>query len=134
LAGVSASGPWQPPITITGQTTTGNALQLTSAGWEDAVDFGAQMPQGMPFTLLGGTVCDSPAAVSWLSATPSSGTTAPGATDSVTVALNASGMDEGTHTAYLCVFSNDPSIPAVPVPVVMTVTDVQRTYLPIAVR
>lgn len=51
----SYSGPWAPPITITGQATTGNALQYVSAGssWADALDSGIGTPQGMPFVIYG---------------------------------------------------------------------------------
>ncbi len=47
--GSLASGPWVPPITIEGQTTTGNALQYTTA-WAALVDVG---PQGLPFVING---------------------------------------------------------------------------------
>jgi hypothetical protein len=46
------SGPWVPPITILGQTTTGNALQYTTA-WAAVVDGGTLTPQGMPFIIQG---------------------------------------------------------------------------------
>ncbi len=54
--GSIASGPWNPPISIPGQLTTGDARQWTSAGlWLDAVsgispDF---YQQGLPFQLQG---------------------------------------------------------------------------------
>jgi hypothetical protein len=48
-AGSLASGPWQPAITILGQTTTGNALQYTSTGWAALTDTGTVTPQGLPF-------------------------------------------------------------------------------------
>jgi hypothetical protein len=46
------SGPWAPPVTILGQTTTGNALQYTGA-WAPALDTGTSTQQGMPFRILG---------------------------------------------------------------------------------
>jgi hypothetical protein len=46
-AGSLSSGPWQPPISILGQTTTGNALQYTSTGWANLVD--GTFQQGLPF-------------------------------------------------------------------------------------
>ncbi|MDD2630969.1 MAG: T9SS type A sorting domain-containing protein [Bacteroidales bacterium] len=47
--GTGASGPWCPPVTITGQTNTGNSLQYTSSGsWEPLIDVS---PQGMPFLI-----------------------------------------------------------------------------------
>ncbi len=53
LTGSLASGPWVPPITIVGQTTTGNALQRTSTGWAALNDGGTLTPQGVPFIING---------------------------------------------------------------------------------
>ena len=50
--GTGASGPWAPPISILGLTTTGNALQNTTS-WGPALD--GSFPQGMPF-IVDGTV------------------------------------------------------------------------------
>lgn len=50
------SGPWAPPITITGQTTTGNALQSTDNGvtFNPVIDTnGTNTPQGFPFIING---------------------------------------------------------------------------------
>jgi|GEM_PF-825972 len=46
------SGPYAPPITILGQTTTGNALQYVS-DWGPALDSGTGTQQGMPFLVQG---------------------------------------------------------------------------------
>lgn len=53
--GTGSSGPWAPPITILGQTTTGNALQYTasSAAWGPANDSGTLTQQGIPFVVTG---------------------------------------------------------------------------------
>nr|HPQ40863.1 hypothetical protein [bacterium] len=55
------SGPWQPPITILGQTTTGNAKQYTGS-WADFLDSGTATGQGLPFVIngqiSGGTLID----------------------------------------------------------------------------
>lgn len=56
----SFSGPWAPPVTINGQTSTGNAVQYTTSGgvWAPALDSGTSTQQGFPFiidgTVLGG--------------------------------------------------------------------------------
>lgn len=50
--GTLSSGPWAPPITINGQTTTGNALQFTSS-WGPFTDSGTLTPQGLPFIVEG---------------------------------------------------------------------------------
>ena len=47
--GSGASGPWAPPITIPGETTTGNGMQNTGT-WAAVVDVG---PQGFPFIIEG---------------------------------------------------------------------------------
>ncbi|AFH49196.1 Hypothetical protein IALB_1488 [Ignavibacterium album JCM 16511] len=54
LAGSLSSGPWAPPITITGQATTGDAVQFNAGAWAPIIDNGtAQTPQGLPFILNG---------------------------------------------------------------------------------
>ncbi len=53
--GELSSGPWAPPVTILGQTTTGNALQYTSdsSSWAPANDSGTLTQQDMPFIIMG---------------------------------------------------------------------------------
>ncbi|MCX7610788.1 MAG: T9SS type A sorting domain-containing protein [Ignavibacterium sp.] len=53
--GTLASGPWVPPIVITGNATTGNAKQFNSSTgqWSDITDGGSLTPQGLPFTING---------------------------------------------------------------------------------
>ncbi|MEM1041281.1 MAG: S8 family serine peptidase [Bacteroidota bacterium] len=58
---------------------------------------------------------------SWLSASPPSGTTAPGATSTVTVRLDASSLGAGTHNGTILITSNDPDEASVSVPVTLTV-------------
>jgi hypothetical protein len=85
---------------------------LISTGWQPFVDGGAGTPaQGVPFQLWGGTVCDNPTDISWISVNPSSGTTARARAAEVEVTLDSTGVAAGTYTAYLCVNSNDAAIP-----------------------
>jgi hypothetical protein len=53
--GTGASGPWAPPISILGQTTTGNALQYDPATttWNPMIDTGSGTQQGLPFIVEG---------------------------------------------------------------------------------
>lgn len=53
----SYSGPWVPPVTVTGQTTTGNALQYTTStgSWKPVLDSGTSTQQGLPFKIYGTT-------------------------------------------------------------------------------
>lgn len=67
------------------------------------------------------TTCDSPADVSWLSASPNSGTTIPLDTTAVDIAIDSTGLVPGNYTASLCVNSNDATTPEVQVPVTLTV-------------
>ncbi|MCB1603764.1 MAG: hypothetical protein R3F25_01395 [Gammaproteobacteria bacterium] len=50
--GSGASGPWAPPITINGQSTTGNALQFTGS-WTSVTDLSTGTQQGFPFVING---------------------------------------------------------------------------------
>ncbi len=132
LAGTIASGPWQPPITIIGQTTTGNGLHLTTAGWINWVDGGTGTPQGAPFQLWGTAACDDPSDVSWLSVDPDSGTTAPGDADDVEVTVDTTGVAPGEYTAYLCINSNADNAPLVVVPVNLTVEGDPTAFVQVA--
>jgi len=53
--GSGVSGPWAPPITINGQTTTGNALQSSDNGvtYVALEDGGTLTQQGLPFVVYG---------------------------------------------------------------------------------
>ena len=120
--GTLSSGPWQPPISILGQTTTGNAMQYTSTGWANLTDTGTLTPQGLPFIIDGtASACQAPSDIAWLSESPTAGTTAAGGTSPVDVTFDATVVGVGTYEALLCVFSNDPNEPIVEVPVTMEV-------------
>ncbi len=54
----SYSGPWAPPVTILGQTTTGNGLHYTGA-WGPANDSGTVTQQDLPF-VIEGSVFEAP--------------------------------------------------------------------------
>jgi hypothetical protein len=53
--GSLTSGPWAPPITVLGQTSTGNGMQSIDNGstWAGAEDSGTLTPQGFPFLVYG---------------------------------------------------------------------------------
>lgn len=50
---ITFTGPWAPPVTIDGQTTTGNALQSVAAVWQPVVDAALLTPLGLPFVVAG---------------------------------------------------------------------------------
>jgi hypothetical protein len=54
--GTLSSGPWAPPVTIDGMSTTGNGLQsLAGAAYNPALDGGTSTQQGFPFIIEGST-------------------------------------------------------------------------------
>ncbi len=70
--------------------------------------------------VTGTTGCD--ADLTWLSASPTAGTTVPTATTAVTVTFDSTGLIGGaTYTGALCIQSNDPDTPELLVPVTLEV-------------
>ena len=65
------TGPWGPPITINGQTTTGNGRQFANNAWGDTVDNGTSTQQGMPFIVYGSVVNQPPTNTPTPTAAPS---------------------------------------------------------------
>jgi hypothetical protein len=126
------TGPWAPPVTIDGQTSTGDALQQVGGVWQAVVDANLQTPLGLPFVIEGtpvaGVACDVPADVGWLSVSPANGANAGGTSTPVTVTFDSTGLASGDYYANLCVTSNDPDpgpgngTSLVPVPVTLTVS------------
>jgi hypothetical protein len=97
-------------------TDTGAATSLGNVqGGTELLSFSIAIP--------GAGDCTEAADIDWLSVTPEAGTTAAGSTDSVTVAVNASGLSAGMHEANVCVGSNDPEQGLHVVPVTLEVLD-----------
>lgn len=69
-----------------------------------------------------GSDCSTPGDVPWVSAFPSSGTTAAGESSDVDVIFDATGLDLNVYTGTLCIGSNDLDNPWLSVPLTMTVT------------
>jgi hypothetical protein len=65
--------------------------------------------------------CDAPEDIPWASVSPDNGSTGGGATDTVTVEFDSTGLLPDTYTGSLCVESNDPDEPLVVVPLEMNV-------------
>ncbi len=63
--------------------------------------------------------------VSWMSYTPTTGTVAPGATDTIHVTFNTFDLAMGDYYADININSNDPSTPEVVVPVHLIVSDIE---------
>lgn len=107
--GTLTSGPWAPPISILGQTTTGNALQFTGA-WAPAVDGGTGTPQGFPFIIEGPGGGSS----GWAAAVPESGTIPANSVATFEVVFDATSLFQtGDYTAELSfsgTFVNEPPV------------------------
>ncbi|MGY6630826.1 MAG: choice-of-anchor J domain-containing protein [Wenzhouxiangella sp.] len=69
--------------------------------------------------------------VSWLTASPDSGSVAAGDSQNVVVSINTIGLDNGDYLGYLCVSTNDPNAAMVAIPVELTV-DGDAGPLPVA--
>ena len=59
----------------------------------------------------------------WATASPSSGTVAPGTSEGVTVTVDATDLPDGVYTANLVIMTNDPDALSTSVPITMTVSD-----------
>lgn len=123
-SGSLGSGPWAPPIAISGTITTGNALQSSGGTWSTVLDVG---PQDFPFIIEGSIACT--ADVPWLSVATSSGSTAPGSNSQTAVNFNATGQTPGVYTGTLCLSNTDPTSLLIEIPVTMTVKNL-AIYLP----
>jgi len=101
---------------------------LTGAGSDFGLD-GAWLVRATGTAGGGGAPCTGPV-VSWLTASPASGSVAGGNNVDVTITANpaAGGLAAGSYTAELCVTTNDPTQPVISVPVSLTVTP--ATVLP----
>ena len=123
--GSLGSGPWAPPIAVSGQITTGNALQNVNGVWQPALDLGQQ---GFPFVMQGDVVgCTTD--IPWLSAATISGTTVADGSSPLNLTFDATGYAEGVYTGTLCINSEFPAALRTTIPVTMTVTN-PTIYLP----
>jgi hypothetical protein len=65
--------------------------------------------------------CGTPSDVTWLSASPASGSVPVGTPGSVTVAVDSAGLAPGSYSGNLCLATNDALQPTITVPVTLTV-------------
>jgi len=119
-AGSLTSGPWAPPVTILGQTTTGDAYQYTTS-WAPALDTGTSTQQGMPF-IVEGTVPGSQD-IPWLSEAPITGTLSAGGCVTVEVTYDSTGLAPDVYTGTLLIESNDSDEPVIDLPVSLEVLE-----------
>ncbi|MGB0383566.1 MAG: DUF7507 domain-containing protein [Ardenticatenaceae bacterium] len=65
--------------------------------------------------------------IPWLELSPTSGTTAPGSADEITIDFDATLMEANVYSATLCIENNDPTHPQMRVELTFTVLDVPTT-------
>ncbi|MCL4263628.1 MAG: S8 family serine peptidase, partial [Anaerolineae bacterium] len=109
------SGTW------TGEVSGGGALNI------GAVDLFANAATSVYYDdmSLAGVLgaCSVPSDITWASVSPDNGTTTPGNSTDVDVAFDSTGLAIGTYEGTLCVESNDPVTPIVPVPLTLNVEE-----------
>lgn len=59
----------------------------------------------------------------WITVTPTSGSVPAGDSVATTIGVDTTGMAQGDYSAWVCVATNDPNAPMIPVEVNMTVTE-----------
>jgi hypothetical protein len=102
----------------TGHVSTGGVLNIA------AVDLFANNATSVYYddiSLIPRSICETPSEIPWLSASPTSGTTAAGGASTVDVTFDSTGLAVGTYNGTLCVASNDPLTPYVETPVSLIV-------------
>ncbi|HSH26662.1 MAG TPA: carboxypeptidase-like regulatory domain-containing protein, partial [Wenzhouxiangella sp.] len=121
--------PVDPGVFISSDESSGTTKQL---GWFQT-DGGAweQIGQGGTFDdykamfirpqLMPATGCVNPVDVPWLSVSPASGVTAPGASTDIDVTVDTTGLLPDTYEAEVCVLTDDSRTPIIGVPVTLTV-------------
>jgi hypothetical protein len=65
--------------------------------------------------------CDTPADIPWLSVAPPIGTTAGGNNATIDVNFDATALEEGDYTGFVCVGTNDPDEPMTSISVTLTI-------------
>ncbi len=95
--------------------TTGAATEVgTIGGQNELLSMAIATPAGPAF-------CTDPSIIPWLVTAPNAGTAEAGESDTLTIVLDARGLDSGVYQARVCVTTTDPSNELIAVPVNMTV-------------
>jgi len=120
----SASSAGDPEIAVTpmslsseqsADTTTTQVLTIANSG---AADLSWSLSETDSQT----ADCSAPAGLSWLAATPASGSTTPAASTSIDVSFDSGGLAVGEYDGVLCIASNDPDQAMISVAVSLSVT------------
>lgn len=88
-------------------------------------------------SLLQSQVCGAPTPIAWVLTDPASGVIPPNAATMVTVTFDTTDLRIGTHRGTLCVQSNDPGSPLIPLPLTTRVVRGEpdhELFLPVVVK
>ncbi len=121
-----ASGAAPQPLAVLAPTSlTLNVVAGASTSGLFTIGNSGDVGSTLHYTIdVAPTSCASPAAVAWLSAAPTSGSVAQGATAAtITTTANAASLTAGSYSAQGCVHSDDPAQPMIQVPVNLVVLD-----------
>jgi len=100
-------------FSVNENATDSDTLTITNSG-----DPGSNLT----YTITEATgACATPSDVTWLSASPTSGSVPVGTPGSVTVAVDSTGLAPGPYSGNLCLATNDAAQPTITVPVTLTV-------------
>jgi hypothetical protein len=132
-AAPGANGWWIDSVTLGAAGPSGPAAALSAASLALDAPAGATVAEPIVLTDIGAAAldystafaasdCAAPGGVSWLSSTPASGQLAAGASTRLWVAVDASSLPPGDHSAMLCVTTSDPDHALFSVPVTATVS------------
>lgn len=91
-----------------GATTT-DTFDLTNSG-----DPGSTLAYTIDTAAI---TCANPSAIDWLDVSPAGGSVVAAATTTVTASIDAAALPLGSHTAFICVHTNDPANALISVPV-----------------
>lgn len=123
--GVAGSLRWIAAINGTGAALNGltpvSKLSSDALSWAPLAS-GGNPVSGIAMTVQGALSCGAP----WLSTTPSSGTLGLGASETVTVNFDATGLTPGTYSANLCLSANgSPEAAILPVTFIVPTGDTE---------
>lgn len=100
---------------------TGTGQQIGPEGLLDFPTSWSGVPEGRAFRLEGQVDCGAGGDISWLDASPTSGTINPGGLQDIDVTFDSTGFLAGQYTAALCLITNDPDNEAVVIPTTLNV-------------
>lgn len=123
-------GPWAgggtpDPVASVTPASLGYKLVAGANGTNTLAIANSAVGSSLTYTITEAeTTCANPSNVAWLSESPLAGTVVGGTSATVSVTANSSGLNVGSHSAKLCVATNDATHAMIEVPVSLVVSAV----------